>query len=401
MKRVLLITSKFKEQDSVASISENIFCAFKSLSSIKVDRFAIEENWKSPNTSYDFIAIIHPVAILNPQLKTIIASEDSTFLFYTFGDFFRKSAFYIQLNDVLMGKRVHFFSPSKAHAALLKKAIVNTNSIGVIPHPLNPRVFNTSNSNRNEFRKKHNLNPEDIALIYTGRISPQKNILELIQVFHETKKNLCNKKVKLFLYGNIDEFEAPTFYEKKYRPGEYFQQLKNLLASDSDVIFRPRTNQAELKRAYAGCDLFISLSLYHDEEFGYSPIEALINGTPVILSDWGGFRDLKNLGLNHSVNMIPVEFHEMTLQMEPEKILIQILKNPPPPRLSKKEIRLIKKRYSYNNISKFYFQNLQNAPSVFNGFTDAFISTSLSFLSSNEFVSSYEYFYKSFWSDEC
>src|SRR5690606_33731513 len=38
-----------------------------------------------------------------------------------------------------------------------------------------------------------------------------------------------------------------------------------------------------------GADAYISLATFHNEDFGLAPLEALCCGTPVILTDCGGF----------------------------------------------------------------------------------------------------------------
>jgi glycosyltransferase involved in cell wall biosynthesis len=45
----------------------------------------------------------------------------------------------------------------------------------------------------------------------------------------------------------------------------------------------------ELNRLYNAGDVFLSLSVHHDEDFGMSPAEALLAGSPAILSRWGGY----------------------------------------------------------------------------------------------------------------
>jgi glycosyltransferase involved in cell wall biosynthesis len=44
-----------------------------------------------------------------------------------------------------------------------------------------------------------------------------------------------------------------------------------------------------LKDFYKSADLYLSLSTYHDEDFGMSVAEALMSGLPAILSNWAGY----------------------------------------------------------------------------------------------------------------
>ena len=48
---------------------------------------------------------------------------------------------------------------------------------------------------------------------------------------------------------------------------------------------RDRTGDAN-DRLLAASDVFMTLSLHQNENFGYAPVEAMACGTPVIVSDW-------------------------------------------------------------------------------------------------------------------
>ena len=57
----------------------------------------------------------------------------------------------------------------------------------------------------------------------------------------------------------------------------------------SKIIFQPFAPLEDLKTIYNACDCFVSLSTYHDEDYGMSVIEALSCGLPLVLSDWAGY----------------------------------------------------------------------------------------------------------------
>jgi len=57
--------------------------------------------------------------------------------------------------------------------------------------------------------------------------------------------------------------------------------------------------QAEARqRAWAGADVFCSLSDNLQETFGLTPIEAMAAGLPVVVSDWDGYRDTVRDGID-------------------------------------------------------------------------------------------------------
>lgn len=55
---------------------------------------------------------------------------------------------------------------------------------------------------------------------------------------------------------------------------------------------------AALRQAWAGADIFTSLSDGIQETFGLTPIEAMAAGLPVVVSDWDGYRDTVRDGID-------------------------------------------------------------------------------------------------------
>ena len=404
MKKVLLLTSHFSEQDSVTSITKNIILGYKQLTNVKVKTLAIEDYSTLANKrlTYDFIIIVHPYVMLANELKSIITSpslKETTFIFYVFGDLVRKSGQLINLEESLLNKKVHFITASCSYKNMMNKCIKNSKEVSLIPFPLNQKTFYYNLPARMKFRKKHKLAQNDKALIYTGRLSSQKNIDYLIKTYSNVK--LKYKSVKLFLYGNIDEFDAPTFYEKKYKPGNYYNQLKKALSEipHNDIVFFPRTNHKKLNEAYNGCDLFVSLSLYHDEDFGYSPLESLCSGTPVWVTAWGGYRDLNidTKSLN-TVNYVKVNFREDGLEIDDKKCELSLLNALKKAKRSSRTSKSYRQHYSIEAISTSYSKILDRKTTLFTGFTPEFINLSLSMYMNQKIdLKLYQIFYQSFW----
>src|SRR5207237_9139361 len=64
----------------------------------------------------------------------------------------------------------------------------------------------------------------------------------------------------------------------------------NLLAKR--VAFTDQTvSRSELAELYGAADIFASLTLHHDENFGFAQVEAMSSGLPVVCTDWGGLKD--------------------------------------------------------------------------------------------------------------
>ena len=72
------------------------------------------------------------------------------------------------------------------------------------------------------------------------------------------------------------------------RPAGYYMEYKKLKKlANSDIEFIGYVNDREMARLYAGAKAFLALS--EDEDFGITPVEAMLSGTPVIAFRGGGY----------------------------------------------------------------------------------------------------------------
>jgi glycosyltransferase involved in cell wall biosynthesis len=77
--------------------------------------------------------------------------------------------------------------------------------------------------------------------------------------------------------------------------GSTYQKVATLL-KENEIIYLSNKSHNELHQLYNCADYFISLSLFHDEDFGCAPIESAFTGLPLIMTEWGGYKDIsKNL----------------------------------------------------------------------------------------------------------
>jgi glycosyltransferase involved in cell wall biosynthesis len=99
--------------------------------------------------------------------------------------------------------------------------------------------------------------------------------------------------LKLVLAGRFDDIGAPLFGYSTPGNSYYQQWLAFMAALPADerkrVHYVGNHEPPELRGLYNAADAYASLSLHHDEDFGLSPAEALLCGTPVLLTDWGGY----------------------------------------------------------------------------------------------------------------
>ncbi len=71
--------------------------------------------------------------------------------------------------------------------------------------------------------------------------------------------------------------------------GYYFEHDKLVKKSEGKVEFLGQVTDLELAKLYKGAKAFLALS--QDEDFGITPVEAMLSGTPVIAFNGGGYKE--------------------------------------------------------------------------------------------------------------
>lgn len=236
---------------------------------------------------------IHPSILLSKLVQ--ITNKLPSLIVHVYGDFFITSSVWHASEKTLKHFNVSFVCASSAQSDLLKKFLKSSDQdITTIPFPVN-NIFTFSQDKRIEERQKRNLSANDFVLCYTGRISLQKNVLDVISSFAFIAGVIPD--AKLFIAGPFDDIGIPYLNLSRLpltMETEFFSLIESLPQEISSKIFyQGELNQEELINLYSSSDAYISYSTHNDEDFGMSPAEALCSGLPLFLSNWGGFRDFK------------------------------------------------------------------------------------------------------------
>ena len=117
-------------------------------------------------------------------------------------------------------------------------------------------------------RAQWGLRPNQLALIYVGRIAPEKNLALAVRAFREIQK--LHRDARYVFVGDGPARAA-------------------LAAENPDFIFAGIQRGAELARHFASADLFVFPSL--TETFGNVTLEALASGLPTVAFDYGAARE--------------------------------------------------------------------------------------------------------------
>lgn len=132
-------------------------------------------------------------------------------------------------------------------------------------------------------------------LVYAGRLTPQKNVLELMSCFLRAVED--RPELELHIAGEFHDL-GHHFHGLKYDFEQYRQTFGALLDSGKGkIVFHGFLGQDELSQLFDRCATYVSLSTHHDEDFGVSAAQAMSRGLNAILSDWGGHWDYQKLGL--------------------------------------------------------------------------------------------------------
>jgi glycosyltransferase involved in cell wall biosynthesis len=157
--------------------------------------------------------------------------------------------------------------------------------------PLEPR-------RRANLRSFMGLSDDDILFLYVGRITAEKNLQTALAVLGELAAERPN--VKMQAIGSI--MPAP-FWEFDPRPRRLEKRLRHAVCCPPRSLrgrysLWPALVRSALPDLYGCADVFINMTLHHDENFGYTQVEAMACGLPVVASDWGGLKDTVEEGIS-------------------------------------------------------------------------------------------------------
>jgi len=175
-------------------------------------------------------------------------------------------------------------------------------------------------------RIKEKLNIQGHVLLYIGRITPYKGVINIIEAYRIVKTE--NPNVNLVIGGKPD-----YLMEKEY---------KNWREIYKDVHFMGYLPEDEVPYYFTMGDIFLTYSS-SSEGFGLTPLEALSCGTPVICSSILVYREILQ---NNALFVPPADSSKLA-----EKIKFLLADDELRNNLVKNAQTFIKK-YSWNTVGK-------------------------------------------------
>jgi starch synthase len=159
----------------------------------------------------------------------------------------------------------------------------------VIPLGIHTTDFAFSDAHKVAARAALGVSPDTLVVLFMGRLSfhAKAHPLAMYQALEAAAK-ATGKSVVLVECG----WHANEFIEKAYA------DAARLDCPSVRVVTLDGRKAEDRLTAWAGADVFCSLSDNIQETFGIVPIEAMAAGLPVVVSDWDGYKDTVRDGVD-------------------------------------------------------------------------------------------------------
>lgn len=191
------------------------------------------------------------------------------------------------------------YVPSRATGEELIAKGLKPEKIQLYPRGIDIERFNPCKRN-GFFKRIYNFDHHPLKLIYVGRISKEKNLPLLVDIFKDV--HIQRKDFGLVVVGD----------------GPYLEEMKEAL-SGLPVLFTGVLTGDDLAEAFASSDIFVFPST--TDTFGNVVLEAQASGIPVIITDQGGPKE--NIIAGKTGYIIPANRPEQFT-----KILLHLADNP-------------------------------------------------------------------------
>lgn len=171
------------------------------------------------------------------------------------------------------------FTRSEDYVRSLSKLGLDGSRIVSLMPGFDVEQFNTGFADRSIW-KEHGVRAESVKVLYVGRVSVEKNMPRMVDVWKRVHE-LCGKR-------GLDA-ELIVVGDGPYRP-EMERQLKGL-----DAHFLGFRHGVELSTIYASSDMFAFLST--TDTLGQVVMESQGSGLPVLVTDRGGPKEVVEDGV--------------------------------------------------------------------------------------------------------
>lgn len=145
------------------------------------------------------------------------------------------------------------------------------NKVVFLRKGIETKEFNPKAGDKKRLKKKFGVK-NGVNLLFTGRISPDKGVDLLVEIFDEVAKEFDD--ANLLIVGD----------------GPYLEKLREKCSSNERIYLPGGLKWEDMPPVYAASDLFIFPS--ETDTFGMSVLEAQACGLPCLVSDKGGPQEI-------------------------------------------------------------------------------------------------------------
>ncbi len=171
----------------------------------------------------------------------------------------------------------------------------------IIPNAIDKEKFQKAHISQEQklaLRKSYNINPDDIMLLFVGRIGEEKRVFELLKVCQNLSKK--NKKIKMVFVGNGPAYE------------DMLKKASAEIAS-KQIIFTGFIEWTKVSEYYESADIFVTTSL--SEMHSMTILEAQLSGLPIIVRRDESYLDSVFEGENGYLTDTEEEMEEKILEL--------------------------------------------------------------------------------------
>lgn len=143
---------------------------------------------------------------------------------------------------------------------------------------------------REAIRAELRFKPTDKILLYSGRITLEKNLHTLFRIFSVLQDLVPD--IHLVIAGDAYPILFQSMGVYPLSSGATLMKLMSQLhIRKEQVHFLGSRSSTQLCDLYAMADVLVNFTLHHDENFGFAQVEAQACATPVVGTRWGGLKD--------------------------------------------------------------------------------------------------------------
>jgi len=209
--------------------------------------------------------------------------------YFPLGEFPRGAIYYRGIYKYLRNYDTLLFS-SSADLAIFKTLVQFTPAKSeVVPFGIDYTRFSRRTfPDPAEVRNNLGIEDDEIVILYVGRVTREKNAHSILPLFVDLCREFDN--LRLLIVGPVSNSPFRTFKVPKQQKVRSVTSSMVKLANDR-VLFLG--SQSDVVPSIMACaDIFINLTLHHDENFGLVNAEAMASRLPVIGTAWGGLQDV-------------------------------------------------------------------------------------------------------------